>query len=78
MNLIGTGEESKLSVFLDPFKKDKVSKIIIMMSEDLYDNFYWFAKVSFRNGNTSGEQKTKYCDSYEEVYIELNKILESL
>ena len=78
MNLIGTQEQGRLSVISDPFKKDKVDSINIFMFTRSNGSFYWAARVSFKNGNTLGEQKTNNCNTYEEVYIELKQILESL
>ena len=78
MNLIGNKEQSRLSIIQDPFKKDKVDGISIFMFSRNNGTFYWIAKVTFKNGNTIGEQKTSNCSSYEEVYTQLKQILESL
>jgi len=79
MNYIGTEKESKLSIVQDPFKKDKVDSISIMMEKVIFSKeYYWYAMVRFKNGNTSGSQRTSDCKTYEQVYIELKQILESL
>lgn len=77
-DIIIEGKESKeLSVIKDPFVKDSVGDIIIHRVTG-WGDVYWRARVKFTNGNTSGEQETPKCNTYEEVIIHLKQILDSV
>lgn len=57
MNLLGKTEEKNISIIKDPFKSDKIYSISFNLFN--YGDVYWSARVEFRNGNTSGEQRFK-------------------
>lgn len=76
--LIGTSTTGKeISIIKDPFKNDYVSEVIIMYVTT-WGEPYWYAKISFKNGNTSGQQKTPEVDTFEEVIIHMKQIIESV
>ena len=76
--LLGNFNNNKsLSVIKDPFLKDKVTDITIRYTS-WSNKFYWYAKIQFKNGNTSGEQITPDCDTFEEVLAQIKIIEQSI
>lgn len=77
--LLGEGETIKgeLSVINDPFKSDCVTDILIRYYTG-FNNPHWYAKVQFQNGNTSGEQTTPDCKTFDEVIVHLKQIMQSV
>ena len=66
------------SVINDPFNSDSLNAITIRFNSDLGAEKCWWARVEFKNGNTSGEQKTPSCASFNEVMSHLKAIIDSL
>jgi hypothetical protein len=54
VELLNNEQENQLSVISDPFKKDCVNNIFMMMHTGYKGNTYWFGKVKFVNGKTEG------------------------
>jgi hypothetical protein len=68
-----------LSVIKDPFNTDNISNILISFNKSLFnDKSYWYGKITFKNGNTVGEQRTDNLQSFEEIVIKINEIINSL
>jgi hypothetical protein len=77
-NLIGDSPASKeLSVIKDPFVKNGLKRIHINYWGD-YSTPHWDARVEFKNGMTSGEQKTPNCATFDEVMMHVKQILDSI
>lgn len=73
------GIEKLPSVINDPFLKDAISSINIVYDKKIFEDiFYWEARVHFKNGNTSGRQVTKECETFDEVIIALKQIFNSV
>jgi hypothetical protein len=77
IDILGDATGKEVSVIKDPFKKDGLSGISIQYITWALKP-YWWAKVEFKNGNTSGDQRTPNCDTFEEVIIALKQILNSV
>lgn len=70
----------QVSVINNPFIKEGL--------ENIYINYrgasvfsarpYWVARVTFRNGNTTGEQSTPQCAEYKEMMRHLEQIIQSI
>lgn len=75
--LMGNATGQELSVIKDPFTKESVSEIMIRYTTD-WSNPHWYAKVCFKNGHTSGEQKTPNCKDFDEVLAHLKQIINSV
>jgi hypothetical protein len=68
-----------LSVIKDPFNTDNISNILISFNKSSFnDKSYWYGKITFKNGNTVGEQRTDNLQSFEEIVIKINEIINSL
>lgn len=63
----------------DPFKKENINGVMIVMSRDIFNKapFFW-AKVEFKNGNTTGEHMISDCanlaDAFEKVQAFVNSL----
>lgn len=75
--LIGSITGKEISVIKDPFQKDCVGDIMIHYTTS-FNTVYWYATVEFKNGNTTGKQKTPQCQTFEEVVTHLKQILNSV
>lgn len=73
-NIVG----NEISVIKDPFDKELIEGVQIIYMTNLFGKKYWFAIVEFKNGHTTGKQRTPDCDTFEEVYAQLKLILDSV
>ncbi len=75
-------EETKSSlpsIIIDPFNKESISSIFIHYRKPTrFSKNGWSASVEFTSGNTSGEQKTKQYDMFEDLISEIKSILEEV
>jgi hypothetical protein len=72
-------ESREISVFKDPFNKAKIEEITIFYRKIMFEKKYgWYANISFKDGLTSGNQKTPDCDTWEELMIHMKQIYDSL
>lgn len=70
---------NEVSVFKDPFNSTCIDQIWISYSKPIFQaNHVWTGKVEFKNGLTSGEQKTPQCNTWEELMIQMKAIYDSL
>lgn len=67
----------ELSVFKDPFNKAHITDISIRYTS-WCNKFYWRGYVTFRNGNTKGEQDTPECETWDELMVHMKQIYDSL
>lgn len=67
------------SVISDPFKKNKVTKILVVCNESFLTEGKWSAwgSVTFKNGKTEGEQKFDGA-TFDDVVIQIKAMLETL
>lgn len=74
-----TEEQAKqISVIKDPFATEHITNVMIAYNNNGFGNPYWYGRVVFTNGKTSGEQKTNNVQSFEEIVVEIRQILNSL
>jgi hypothetical protein len=79
LNLNITEEQARsISVIKDPFATEHITNVMISYNNNGYTNPYWYGRVVFTNGKTSGEQKTNDVQSFEEIVVEIRQILNSL
>lgn len=66
------------SLLNNPFATDKVERIFISMSKNLFrDEFMFYGSVEFINGHTKGEQKfdgTDIMDVVKQIYSFLEQL----
>lgn len=77
MSLLGNVTGKEISVIKDPFNKDCIGDIAINYTTS-FGSRYWYARIQFKNGNTSGEQRTPNCETFEEVVAQIKIILNSI
>jgi hypothetical protein len=75
---ISEEEAKSISVIMDPFTTECITNINISYSNHIHSKPYWWGRVVFTNGKTSGEQRTNNVDSFEEIVVEMRQILNSL
>jgi len=74
-----TEEQAKsISVIKDPFSTECITNINISYHNSGFSNPYWWGRVVFTNGKTSGEQRTNNVESFEDIVVEMRQILNSL
>lgn len=71
--------EQMPSILNDPFKKVSIKAIRVHYSESSFTKGKWLASgtVSFKNGNTSGEQEFKGTD-FNDVVIQIKQFIGNL
>jgi hypothetical protein len=67
-----------LSIINDPFKSSSITNILISYNNSGYGTPYWYGRVTFKNGNTAGEQRTDNVESFEEIVVRVRQILNSV
>ncbi len=73
------GKSRTLSTINDPFSKTTINGITIRYQTSLFSKkTYWYAKVEFKNGKTSGEQYIGDYQTYEQLMINLDNFLNEL
>jgi hypothetical protein len=65
------------SVINDPFKKTKVTSILVSAFESFGFKWVFYGTVSFKNENTKGEQRFDG-SSFDEVVLKVKAMLDSL
>ena len=79
MSLLGKFGESRMSIFKDPFNKENIISFSMEMDTHLFKkDKYFYGRVRFKNGNTEGTQRTKTYDNFDDLYMEMKQIFESL
>lgn len=77
-NLLGDKPKNQaLSIIKDPFSVNKVDDIYIRYSTN-WGKAKWHGSISFKNGNTIGEQKLLECDTLDDIVTQIKAIGESL
>jgi hypothetical protein len=72
-------DENKISIIKDPFQINYITNVSInYFNGGNYSKPYWYGRVTFKNGNTVGEQNTNHVESFEEIVVEIRQILNSL
>ena len=63
----------------DPFKKKNVNEVIIVMSRSVFNGtpFFW-AKVGFKNGDTTGEHMIRDCANLADAFEKAQAFVNSL
>lgn len=70
--------KEELSIITDPFKKSCITKVRMVMSENLFSpGFSFKAYIDFKNGNTTGKQ-TLSAESFDALYIKTSEFLKTL
>lgn len=71
--------ETHLSGLTDPFQKNKITAIFVHTHQSMFDSEVWYNRgsVSFKNGNTTGEQKFEGT-SFDDVVHQMRDFLASL
>lgn len=70
---------TQVSLIIDPFVKDSLKSVSInYMKSSFNDSSYWYARLSFENGATKGEQKIDNCPSFEEIVVKVKQILDEV
>jgi hypothetical protein len=77
MNLLGDNINKSISLLKDPFAKDLVSKIVIIVDKDWDKYIKVYADVEFQNGATRGIQNFKGSD-FNTVVKEMQTFIETL
>ena len=67
-----------LSVINNPFTSDCVTNMWISYYNSGFGRPHWSGKVSFKNGKTTGEQKTNNVETFDEVVAEMKQILNTI
>lgn len=71
--------KQELSVFKDPFQQNCIDEISIRYRRPIFaTNYVWEARVDFKNGLTTGQQRTPDCESWDSLMLNLKAIYESL
>jgi len=78
MNNLLDDISKNISVIKDPFHSDNITEIFIHYFGKSSYKSYWWAIVKFKNGNTTGEQRTPDCPDFATVIAELKTISESI
>lgn len=82
MSLISFENQQQVSLLKDPFKQDCIHQVYIIMDTNMFSPYdkYWWAKVSFVNGNTKGEQKfgNYKPDEFDKMIAEIKSFTDSL
>lgn len=75
-----TEEQAKsISVIKDPFSNEYITNINISYSNGQFTSRpYWWGRIAFTNGKTSGEQRTNNVETFEEIVVEMRQIINSL
>jgi hypothetical protein len=70
-------KNDKLSNIKDPFNEDCIDNIWIQMDRNFFNTNIkeWNACIKFKNGNTSGEQKTNKFATFPEVVSAVKDII---
>lgn len=77
--LINSDEKHELSVIKDPFLTENIETIAMYMSTETFSkNKYWWGHVTFKNGNTTGKQDVRNCDSFEKLLAGIKQVLNSV
>ncbi len=73
------GKEKLPSIINDPFKKNRITSIIVNYSPNIFNREKWDATgyVDFQNGSTSGQQKFKTPD-FDSCVIQIREFINSL
>lgn len=74
LKMFESKEGQSLSILADPFKKEKVTRIVIFMYPQANDVH---GTVEFRNGLTKGEQDFR-CNSLAQIAHEMESFINSL
>jgi hypothetical protein len=73
------GENNQLSLITDPFLKDSLKSVSINYSKNSFTNkTYWYARLVFENGPTTGEQRVENCATFEEIVAKVKCILDEV
>lgn len=82
MKLLGNSEERRISILKDPFKKTRITNIMIYGSFSSFGGVWnWHGNVEFRNGNTRGKQTMDNVEGIENFHImvsQIEKFIETL
>jgi hypothetical protein len=72
------GKTTMPTVLKDPFSKTKITSVWVDYSPSLFSPYNWSASgsVSFKNGDTKGEQKFKG-ESFDEVVAKIKAFIET-
>lgn len=72
------GNANNLNVIKNPFSKDNITGISIVMGKNVFSGgFYFRGDVEFRNGQTQGRQVFNG-DNLVDVFIKVKEFCESL
>lgn len=72
---MGSGKEP--SIVKDPFKRDSVTDILLVMSKRHSDKWSVWGTVEFRKGDTEGKQRFK-AETLEQLAAQVKSFLETL
>ena len=70
---------NQVSLIIDPFVQDSLKSVSINYNKSSFDNStYWYARLSFENGATKGEQRIDNCPTFEEIVVKVKQILDEV
>lgn len=83
LKLFNTSNEeepnNEISVFKDPFQQNCIDEITISYRRPIFATSHvWSGRVDFKNGLTTGTQKTPECNTWDELMIQMKQIYQSL
>lgn len=71
--------DNQISLIVDPFVKDSLKSVSINYNKSSFTNStYWYARLVFENGPTTGEQRVENCATFEEIVAKVKSILDEV